>query len=324
MLSYLENLPGKINIPELTNVLGERLKAFSQRVVPAPYQKLLGELSQFKPGPYSSRVLDGTVSIGHPNDLSQQERQKCIEMARKFGPWRKGPFELFGQLIDAEWRSDLKWERLRPFLPGLKDSVILDIGCNNGHYLFQMAEQRPKIAFGIDPTDQYYAQYQFLQYFKADPRTQMELLGVDDLKFFEQVFDVVFSMGVIYHHRHPLLQLEYIRQSLKPNGKVILETMTIPGPADYCLFPKDRYAQMRNVWFVPTKEVVISWLERSYFKDIQLIFDVKLTEQEQRVTDWSTFRSLSDYLHPDNSELTIEGYPAPWRTAFIATAPTTL
>ncbi|HAZ12328.1 MAG: hypothetical protein A2X86_03735 [Bdellovibrionales bacterium GWA2_49_15] len=318
MLRYLENLPGKINIPALKDILRQRLEAFDQRIVPAPYRPLLERLSSFVPGPYPCNVSDGVVNIGLSKNLSESEQKKCIEMARTLSPWRKGPFTLFGQRIDAEWRSDLKWERLRPFLPGLKDSVVLDIGCNNGHYLFQMAEHHPRLALGIDPVDQYYAQYQFLQYFKANPLTQMELLGVDELQFFRQVFDVVFSMGVIYHHPHPMLQLEYIHKSLKASGKLILETMTIPGPADYCLFPKDRYAQMRNVWFVPTKEAVISWLDRSGFKDIKPIFDVKLTPEEQRVTEWSTFRSLSDYLDPSNPELTVEGYPAPWRTAFIA------
>ncbi len=318
-LNYLENLPGKINVAALKNIVLQRLEAFDQRIVPAPYRPLLERLASLKPGPYLSGVNNGVVNIGSIDDLTENDHKKCIEMARTLCPWRKGPFNLFGQKIDAEWRSDLKWERLLPFLPGLKDAVILDIGCNNGHYLFQMAEHHPRLALGIDPVDQYYAQYQFLQYFKADPLTQMELLGVDELQFFHHVFDVVFSMGVIYHHRHPLLQLDYIHQSLKPNGKLILESMTIPGPADYCLFPKDRYAQMRNVWFVPTKETVINWLERSGFKDIQLIFDVRLTPEEQRVTEWSTFRSLSDYLQPNNPDLTVEGYPAPWRTAFIAT-----
>ncbi|MBI2518914.1 MAG: tRNA 5-methoxyuridine(34)/uridine 5-oxyacetic acid(34) synthase CmoB [Bdellovibrio sp.] len=318
MLNYLKDLPGKIDILSLQDILRRRLEAFDQRIVPAPYRPLLDRLASFRPGPYACSVSDGVVNIGSSGDFCDSDQKKCLEMARTLSPWRKGPFTLFGQRIDAEWRSDMKWERLRPFLPGLKDAVILDIGCNNGHYLFQMAEHHPRLALGIDPVDQYYAQYQFLQYFKSNPRTQMELLGVDELRFFQQVFDVVFSMGVIYHHPHPLLQLEYIRQSLRPHGKLILETMTIPGMADYCLFPKDRYAQMRNVWFVPTKETVFNWLDRSGFKDIQLIFDAKLTCEEQRVTEWSTFRSLSDYLHPDLPDLTVEGYPAPWRTAFMA------
>ena len=31
-------------------------------------------------------------------------------------PWRKGPLELAGIKIDTEWRSDWKWNRLKPHL----------------------------------------------------------------------------------------------------------------------------------------------------------------------------------------------------------------
>lgn len=35
-------------------------------------------------------------------------------------PWRKGPFRLGDLAIDAEWRSDKKWDRIAPDLPDLK------------------------------------------------------------------------------------------------------------------------------------------------------------------------------------------------------------
>jgi tRNA (mo5U34)-methyltransferase len=34
---------------------------------------------------------------------------------------------------------------------------------------------------------------------------------------------------------------------------------------------------------------------------------------EQRRTDWMTFESYADFIRSDNPEITVEGYPAPWR-----------
>jgi tRNA (mo5U34)-methyltransferase len=50
--------------------------------------------------------------------------------------------------------------------------------------------------------------------------------------------------------------------------------------------------------------------------------DVTLTSiEEQRTTDWMRFHSLKDFLDPENSALTCEGYPAPKRAILIANAP---
>ena len=38
-----------------------------------------------------------------------------------------------------------------------------------------------------------------------------------------------------------------------------------------------------------------------------------MSSREQRKTDWMVFESFSDFLDPEHPDLTIEGYPAPWR-----------
>ena len=40
--------------------------------------------------------------------------------ARMMMPWRKGPFNLFGLFIDTEWKSNIKYNLLRPHF-NLKD-----------------------------------------------------------------------------------------------------------------------------------------------------------------------------------------------------------
>ena len=78
---------------------------------------------------------------------------------------------------------------------------------------------------------------------------------------------------------------------------------------------------MRNVWFIPSVLTLESWLKRCGFQNIRLIDITKTTPEEQRRTEWMTFESLSDFLNPDNPELTIEGLPAPKRAIFLADAP---
>jgi len=85
--------------------------------------------------------------------------------------------------------------------------------------------------------------------------------------------------------------------------------------------PEGRYAKMRNVWFFPSTATMKLWLRRCGFKDVRCV-DVSTTSvEEQRATEWMTFESLADFLDPNDSSKTIEGYPAPIRAVFTAIAP---
>ena len=110
--------------------------------------------------------LEGdTVAIGRPGDISPNERATIEKAAQALIPWRKGPFNLFGIEIDGEWRSCLKWNRMKDKLPPLEGKTILDIGCNNGYFMFKMMAQRPQFVLGIDPTLHFKNQFKFLQTF---------------------------------------------------------------------------------------------------------------------------------------------------------------
>ncbi|MDD5754808.1 MAG: DUF1698 domain-containing protein, partial [Methylococcales bacterium] len=124
-----------------------------------------------------------------------------------------------------------------------------------------------------------------------------------------------------YHRRSPIDHLFELRECLKSGGELVLETLIIDGELGETLLPKDRYAQMRNVWFLPSCATLVSWLERCGFKNVRVV-DVTVTSiDEQRTTDWMRFHSLRDFLHPENLALTCEGLPAPKRAILIANAP---
>lgn len=303
-MNYLDSVSGKID----KQFLGElnRLQENQWQIGHGPkFKKVLDQLSSVKPG--DMIVEDGVVKLEAeaPNNL------KDILMELK--SWRKGPFQVNDIKIESEWRSDYKWDRLLPKLGNLSHKTVLDIGANNGYFMFRMLEQNPKLVLGLEPTLVYKAQFEALKTFYPSNSLQMETWGVEHLTAFESVFDTIFSMGILYHHRSPLDQLKDMRRALKPGGELILETIGIPGDEAKSITPVDRYAGMRNVWYLPTLNQLIIWLERSKFIDIELISTNWEETQEQRATEWSGEVSYKNFLNPNDKSETLEGLPAPKR-----------
>lgn len=258
------------------------------------------------------------VTIGEQLAPQHPEREAIAAVARALIPWKKGPFRLFGMEIDAEWRGDLKWNRLAPALPDLQGQVILDIGANNGYYLFRMLPRGPRLVLGIDPFPRLWYQFHLLQRYARAANLEFQMWGWQQVALLPEIFDTVFCMGIIYHHFNPIQILKDIHRCLKPGGTLMLESIVIPGDESRCLFPRDRYARMRNVWFIPTVAAMVSFLERTRFREIQQIAVNAHDPGEQRTTAWNPGLSYGDFLHPGNAELTVEGHPAPLRALLSA------
>jgi tRNA (mo5U34)-methyltransferase len=272
--------------------------------------------------PISVRNLDADkVQIGLASDLSSEQQAQLKADLMMFHPWRKGPYDLFGIHIDTEWRSDWKWERLKDHISPLKYRTVLDVGCGNGYHCWRMLGAGAKRVIGIDPTLISVMQFHLIKkmYGETAPIDVLPV-GIEQLPFGMKAFDTVFSMGVLYHRRSPIDHLLELREALKSGGELVLETLVIEGGLGDTLLPKDRYAKMRNVWFLPSCETLISWLERCGFKNIRLVNVCKTTIEEQRTTEWMTFYSLPNFLDPHNPDLTCEGLPAPMRAIVIADA----
>lgn len=255
----------------------------------------------------------GVVQFVPPRNLSQEEIDIISKAVKDLCAWKKGPFQISDLLIDTEWKSNLKWDRLLPHLEDLQDKVILDIGCNNGYFMYRMAAHHPKIVLGIDPVIPLQAQYKFLNHFAPLENMFHELWGVEHLVHFRKTFDCIFSLGILYHHRHPLEQLLNIREALVPGGTLYLETIGIKGEDSLCLFPEGKYAAMRNIWFLPTLSCLINWLKRCQFIEVEVISTSWDKEKEQRATQWNPDFSYSEQIDPQNPHLSVEGYPAPER-----------
>jgi tRNA (mo5U34)-methyltransferase len=236
-------------------------------------------------------------------------------------PWRKGPFHIHGIDIDTEWRSDMKWDRIQPYITPLDSRCVLDIGCGNGYHLWRMLGAGARCAIGVDPMRLYAVQFQAIRHF-VGPQLPVTLLptGIEDLPLHVPSFDTVFSMGVLYHRRNPVEHIQQLATLVKPGGELVLETLIIEqdGPAE--LQPQDRYAQMRNVWHIPSLALLKQWMQHAGLSNIRIIDVSATTGEEQRTTGWMPFHSLKDFLDEQDRSKTIEGHPAPVRAVAIATA----
>ncbi len=262
-----------------------------------------------------------TIQIGTESDITEEEQTQLRDGLKALHPWRKGPFDFFGTHIDTEWRSDWKWKRLQEHLVPLHDRTVLDVGCGSGYHCLRMLGAGARLVIGIDPSALFLAQFSCVKKYTGPLSAHLLPMGIQQLPPDLAAFDTVFSMGVLYHRRSPLDHLAELFQALKPGGQLVLETLIIPGKVNNSLVPKDRYAQMRNVWFLPTCKTLEGWLARMGFEDIRTV-DVNVTSiHEQRATEWMQWHSLKDYLDPRDSTLTVEGYPAPTRGLIVARRP---
>lgn len=254
--------------------------------------------------------LEDVVTIDSP-DFTKADQQTIYETAKAMLPWRKGPFQIGETFIDTEWRSDIKYNLLKPHF-NLKDKIVGDIGCNNGYYLFRMMAEQPKRLVGFDPSALTWCQFSFLNHFiQSDIR--YELLGVEHVGYYEHQFDLLFCLGVLYHRPDPVGSLKSLYKGLNVDGELILDTFMIEGEEEICLTPNQRYSKIPNIYFIPTVNALKNWCHRAGFQEVEVLEIVKTELNEQRKTEWINSESLDDFLDKNDPNKTVEGYPAPKR-----------
>ena len=260
---------------------------------------------------------NSSIIIGKKNEINDAQTKTLEKELLKLSPWRKGPFNIFGLEIDSEWRSEKKWQRIQSYLPNINGMRIADIGCSNGYYSFKLLELQPDLIVGMDKTALYIIQFLAL---KAYVKQIQELIVLpcssEEFNFNKINFDLILSMGVLYHSKNPSTHLNSLRYLLKKNGYIILETIVSNKSANIDIKKNQTYAGMKNVRTIFTKKNLNDLMIFHGFKNIEIINDSFTDSNEQRSTKWMSGKSFKDFTLPNGN--TLEGYPPVCRSILVA------
>src|SRR5262245_24910391 len=169
-------------------------------------------------------------------------RRRALEIGPWIQPFRLGGNELtnHGQIaIDRLLfrRELITATTARVLGDDLASSTVLDIGCHNGFFSFDIASRGAQHVHGVDLRDVNIRQAKFLQdvYGGFDnvefTTTDVNALGVDQ-------FDVVLNLGVLYHVTDPLAFME---QTYELTRRVaVIDTVCDPDPLSAFIFLADK------------------------------------------------------------------------------------
>ena len=240
------------------------------------------------------------------------------ELLLKLLPWRKGPFKVNKTFIDSEWDSDKKWRRFRDLNLDLKGKSVLDVGSGNGYYAFRMLGLGADKILCLEPNLVHISQFAAINHFIGSKKIRMIPERLENSGLIKTRFDLIFSMGLLYHQRQPKDHLSALKALLRKEGRLIIETIISPKEFETGLEPKEgKYASMPNVHYLHTDHGCKSLFRELDLKLIDETKPVKTSDQEQRKTQWMPFKSFESALDKEDKSLTIEGYPAPKRKFYI-------
>ncbi len=232
-------------------------------------------------------------------------------------PWRKGPFKINNTFIDSEWKSNLKWDRFLELDLDLKDKTILDVGSGNGYYAFRMLGLEAEAILCLEPNLTHFSQFLAINHFIKTNKIRMLPERLEALEMKETHFDVVFSMGLLYHQRDPSKHLNSLKNRMKEGGQLVIETIVASNEYGDYLEPKGPYASMPNVHFVHTNKGFMDLAEKEGLKVISNSTEVQTTLNEQRRTKWMPFKSYESAVLETHQDITVENFPAPKRKFYV-------
>ena len=261
-----------------------------------------------------SDLLSGVNIKGECNGSDEEAIENLLS---ELLPWRKGPFKINNTFVDSEWRSNLKWDRFLDLDLDLKDKTILDVGSGNGYYAFRMLGQEAEAILCLEPNLTHFSQFLAINHFIKTNKIRMLPERLEALEMEETYFDVVFSMGLLYHQRDPSKHLNSLKNRMKEEGQLVIETIVASNEYGDYVEPKGTYASMPNVHFVHTDKGFLDLAQKEGLKVIDNSTEVQTTLNEQRQTKWMPFKSYESAVLETNQDITVEDFPAPKRKFYV-------
>ena len=261
-----------------------------------------------------SNLLSGVIIKGKCNGSDEEVIENLLS---ELLPWRKGPFKVNNTFIDSEWRSNLKWDRFLELDLDLKDKTILDVGSGNGYYAFRMLGLEAEAILCLEPNLTHFSQFLAINHFIKTNKIRMLPERLEALEMKKTHFDVVFSMGLLYHQRDPSKHLNSLSNRMKEGGQLVIETIVASNEYGDYLEPKGPYASMPNVHFVHTNKGFMDLAEKEGLKVISNSTEVQTTLNEQRRTKWMPFKSYESAVLETHQDITVENFPAPKRKFYV-------
>lgn len=125
-----------------------------------------------------------------------------------------------------------KWREIEPYLPvDLHGWTVLDIGCNAGFHSFALAARGADVT-AIDIDERYLEQARWAaRYLDPKRRVRFRKAQVYELAGWDETFDLVWFMGVLYHLRYPMLALDIVTR--KVGRLLVFQTLSMPGTDAY-------------------------------------------------------------------------------------------
>jgi 2-polyprenyl-3-methyl-5-hydroxy-6-metoxy-1,4-benzoquinol methylase len=134
----------------------------------------------------------------------------------------------------------------------LAGKSVLDVGCRDGLFSFEVEHRGAAAVFGIDNDLSRPAVEFLIPYLQSSVRmAQMNLYDLDVRP--DDRYDLAIFSGVLYHLRFPFYGLKRIADAVKPGGLMILETAILLSPHRYpflyCPRPEDSPYEPTSVTF---------------------------------------------------------------------------
>ena len=319
ILPYLENknIYSKKVLEEYSDIFNTftTSKNFSNHGHLVKWQGILDTLPEINTNHIC--LTEPAIIIGKANEINYLQKEILESSLLALSPWRKGPFNLFGLEVDSEWRSEKKWERIKGYLPKNKNMRIADLGCSNGYYSYKLLNLEPELVVGLDKTPLYIMQFLATKYY-ANKTQELIVLPCSAEEFSQEKidFDLILSMGILYHSKKPEDHISVLNKLLNKNGFVVLETIISLTKDNINIKKDETFAGMRNIGTIFTKNNLIKLMNTRGFKNIECVNENFTNTSEQRTTKWIQGKSFKDFILPDGR--TIEGFPPVCRAIFIA------